>query len=61
MNEFMRNWLTTLVGLIAAVANALVPLVQQGDVSAQTLLQSAGLAALGFVAKAFNVSGTKSE
>jgi hypothetical protein len=61
MNEFMRNWLTTLVGLIAAVANALVPLVQQGDVSAQTLLQSAGLAALGFVSKSFNVSGTKSE
>ena len=61
MNEFMRNWLTTLVGLIAAVANALVPLVQQGDVSAQTLVQSAGIAALSFFAKAFNVSGTKSE
>jgi len=57
MSAFGRSWLTTLIGLIAAVANALVPLVQSGTVDIETLVQSAGLAALGWAAKSFNVSG----
>lgn len=57
MNTFSRSWLTTLIGLVAAIANALVPLVQQGTVDLNTLIQSAGMAALGFAAKSFNVSG----
>lgn len=58
MNTLGQSWLTTIIGLIAAVANALVPLVQQGSVDLNTLIQSAGLAALGWAAKSFNVSGS---
>lgn len=57
MSAFTRSWLTTLIGLIAAVANALIPLIQTGAVDPQTLAQSAGMAALGFFAKTYNVSG----
>lgn len=58
MGIFGGSWLTTLIGLVAAVVNAVLPLVQQGQVDAQTLLQSAIYAALGWAAKSFNVSGT---
>lgn len=58
MNILGQSWLTTIIGLIAAVANALVPLVQQGSVDLNILIQSAGLAALGWAAKSFNVSGS---
>jgi len=52
-----KNWLTTLVGLIAAVANALLPLLEGDVISSQVLLQSAVYAALGWAAKSFNVTG----
>ena len=54
---FGKNWLTTLVGLVAAVANALLPLLEGDVISPQVLLQSAVYAALGWAAKSFNVSG----
>jgi hypothetical protein len=49
--------MTTLIGLVAALANAVLPLVQSGTVDAKTLMQSAIYAALGWAAKDFNVSG----
>lgn len=57
MDFLGRSWITTVIGLVAAVVNALLPLVQQGTVDAQTLVQSAVFAALGWAAKSFNVSG----
>jgi hypothetical protein len=51
--------MTTVIGLVAAIANAILPLVQSGSVDATTLLQSAIYAALGWAAKDFNVSGQK--
>lgn len=54
---FGKNWLTTLVGLVAAVANALLPLLEGDVISSQVLLQSAVYAALGWAAKSFNVTG----
>lgn len=54
-----RNWMTTTVGLIGAVANAMIPLLQNGTVDLQTLLISAIMAALGVLSKDFNITGTK--
>jgi hypothetical protein len=53
-----QSWLTTVIGIVLAVLNAVLPLVQNGVVTKQELLQSAGYAALGWAAKSFNVSGT---
>ena len=50
-NILGQSWLTTVIGLVAAVVNALLPLVQQGTVDAQTLINSAALAALGWASK----------
>jgi hypothetical protein len=53
----MRSWKTTLVGCVGAVANALFPLLSTGSVPTETLIMSAVMALLGFVAKDFNVTG----
>jgi len=56
----MKNWKTTLAGMLAAVANLLMPLVMGGQVSqisSRDLAVSAGLAALGYLAKDKNVTG----
>jgi hypothetical protein len=52
-----QSWLTTVIGLAIAILNALLPLVQTGTITAETLVQSIGYAALGWAAKTFNVSG----
>lgn len=53
----MKNWKTTLVGALAAGANIAATLYQTGTVDVKTLLVSAGIAALGYVAKDAGVTG----
>ena len=52
-----QSWLTTVIGLIGAILNALVPLFQDGTVDFRTLVNSAMIAAGGWAAKSWNVSG----
>ena len=52
-----KSWVTTLIGCLAAALNATAPLLKTGTVDLQTLIVSAGLAALGVAAKDYNVSG----
>lgn len=62
VNLFGESWITTAIGIIIAVLNAIAPLIQQGgEITLSTLIQSAGYAALGFVAKDWNVTGTKKD
>lgn len=55
----MRNWKTTVIGVIGAIANALVTLLQTGTIDAKTAIISCAIAALGVVSKDFNVSHTQ--
>lgn len=52
----MKSWKTTLVGLLAAVATAGYAALQ-GGITGEALIMALALAALGFFAKDFNVSG----
>ncbi len=54
----MKNWMTTILGLIAAVAIVLEPLFKTGTVTVTQVVQAAALAGLGYLAKQFNVTGT---
>lgn len=53
----MKSWKTTLIGCIGAIANAIVPLYNNGSVDAQTLAISAFMALFGFFAKDWNATG----
>lgn len=55
----MKNWKTTLAGVFGAAVQVVVPLVQTGQVGWQALLVAAGMAAMGYFAKDFNISGTE--
>lgn len=58
----MKNWKTTIVGILGAIFTACLPLIQTGafDIHKDwpSLIQAAGIALLGYLAKDFNVSGT---
>jgi len=54
-----QSWLTTAIGLVAAIVNALVPLVEKGTIDPHTVLESVTFAVLGWAAKSYNVSGAK--
>ena len=51
----MKNWKTTLIGLIGASMNAAYTLMLTGTLDGKTILMSAFMAAIGFLAKDFNV------
>jgi hypothetical protein len=56
----MKSWKTTLAGMLAAIANLFLPMVTGGQISgisSRDLAVSAGLAALGYLAKDSNVTG----
>jgi hypothetical protein len=55
---FGASWLTTMIGVLAAVLNILQDLSVHGAVSSQTIIQSAGLLGVGLAAKDHNVTGT---
>ena len=56
-----KSWLTTIIGLLGAILEVLLPLIQNGSVEASTLLRATLFASLGFAAKSFNVTGSLTE
>ena len=55
----LKNWPTTLAGLIGAVAMVVYDELSKGTVDTETIIKAAAIAAIGIVSKSFNVSGTK--
>jgi hypothetical protein len=53
----MKNWKTTLIGLVIAIGNVALPLIQQGTVTTNQILISCGFALIGFLAKDFDKTG----
>lgn len=53
----MKNWKTTLIGLLTAILNAVLPIVNNGQIQPRDIAVSAGIAALGYFSKDFNVTG----
>ncbi len=53
----MKNWKTSAIGCLFAVANVVLPLMQGNTISTKDILVSAFGAALGFLSKDFNVTG----
>lgn len=53
----MANWKTTLLGVLTAILNVVLPALSGGQVAAKDIALSAGLAALGYFAKDNNVTG----
>lgn len=53
----MKNWKTTLAGMVGAATTVLLPLVAGGTVGSKELVSAAVLAALGWFAKDSNVTG----
>lgn len=53
----MKNWKTTLIGILTAIANTLLPALSTGAVSWKDIAISSGIAALGFLSKDAGVSG----
>jgi len=57
-NVFGKSWLTTILGLIGAILEVILPLLQSGSVDSANLARAATWAAIGFATKSFNVTGT---
>ena len=55
----LKNWVTTAIGIIGAVALVLNDLMVKGTLDDQTIILAVSTAVLGAVSKSFNVSGTK--
>ena len=53
----MKNWKTTVVGIIVAVCVAIQPLIENEGVKWYTVVLAAAIAAFGFVAKDFDKTG----
>lgn len=54
----MKNYKTTLVGLVGAIASVAYPLIAKGTVDAGEIIRAVVIAAVAFLAKDFDVSGT---
>ena len=53
----MKNWKTTLVGLLIAVLIAIQPIIETGEAKWTTVILAAAIAAFGFIAKDFDKTG----
>ena len=53
----MKNWKTTLVGVVSAALYAAVAYIQSGRIEPKEIAIAAGIAALGALAKDLNVTG----
>lgn len=53
----MKNWKSTLAGLIGAIAVALIPVIQGKGFEMESLTTAATLAALGSIAKDYDTTG----
>ena len=54
----MKNWKTTAAGLIGAIALTLQDLFATGNVDGKTIVSAIVIAAIGYLSKDFNVTGT---
>lgn len=54
----MKNWRTTVVGIVGAVWIAAEPILQAGQIDWKSLATAVVVAAIGFFAKDAGVSGT---
>lgn len=54
----MKNWKTTLVGALAGGLVAVQPLLESGTLDWKAVVTGFLVAALGYLAKDFNISGT---
>lgn len=54
----MKNFRTTLVGALLAIAVAVQPLIETGAVDVKAIVMAAMIALLGYLAKDAGVSGT---
>lgn len=54
----MKNYKTTLVGLVGAIASVAYPLFAKGNVEIADIIRAVVIAAIAFLAKDFDVSGT---
>jgi hypothetical protein len=55
----MKNWRTTLAGMIGAAVVAGLAIFQQGEVDPEAIATAAAIAAIGYLAKDAGVSGTE--
>lgn len=53
----MKNWKTTLVGLLIAVLIAIQPIIETGEAKWTAVILAAAIAAFGFIAKDFDKTG----
>lgn len=53
----MKNWKTTVLGVITAVIIAIAPILETGEVKWQALVLAAVVAAFGYFAKDHDVTG----
>jgi hypothetical protein len=53
----MKNWKTTLTGVLGAILYAIFPLFQGGQVAPKDLIIAAAVAGIGALSKDFNVTG----
>ncbi len=49
----MKDWKTTLTGIVGGIAVAILPLLQQGHFTLESLLTGAAIGLLGVLAKDF--------
>jgi hypothetical protein len=56
-NKDVKNWRTTLIGCMGAIAYSLEDALSKGTIDRKTLILAAVIAALGFISKDFNVTG----
>lgn len=55
--KIMKNWKTTLIGVLLAVAVAVEPLISTGSIDWKAVIIAALIAAFGFLAKDHDVTG----
>jgi hypothetical protein len=53
----MKNWKTTLTGLLGAILSVVLPLFSGGSVAPKDIALAAAVAGVGFLAKDSNVTG----
>ncbi len=53
----MKNWKTTLTGLISAIAVSLIPVIQGHGFELESIAIGVALGVLGFIAKDYDTTG----
>lgn len=53
----MKNWKTTLTGLLGAIAVSLIPVIQGHGFEAEAIVTGVALGILGFIAKDYDTTG----